>query len=111
MKHALLEIWDPVTRFYRKDTEYLFYYDEITSTNGGEALAGNGFQAYPNPNTGQLFLKNWDKLMRLNLISVDGLAISLPIQPVLELNVPQGLYMLHARFADGSSMQTKLVIR
>lgn len=111
MKHALLEIWDPVTRFYRKDTEYLFYYDEIIATNRGEELAINEFQVYPNPSTGTLFLKNWNELTQMNLISVDGLAYFLPIQPVLQLNVPKGLYLLHALFVDGSSGQTKLVIR
>lgn len=110
IKYALLEIWDPVTRFYRKDTEYIFFYDQTTGTDM-ELLAKNEFQAYPNPNAGTLFLKNWDKLMRLNLISVDGLAFSLPIQPVQELNVSKGLYLLQATFADGSSKQMKIVVK
>ena len=110
MKHALLEIWDPVTRFYRKDTEYFFYYDQTTGTET-EMSAKNEFQVYPNPSFGTLFLKNWNELTRLDLISVDGLTFSLPIQPVLQLNVPKGLYLLQALFADGSSKQTKIVIK
>jgi hypothetical protein len=110
MKHALLEIWDPVTRFYRKDTEYIYFYNQPTKDDR-EMLTKDEFQVYPNPTNGQLILKNWNELINLNLTSVDGLAFSLPIQPQQQLNLPKGLYMLHALFADGSSNHTKIVVR
>jgi hypothetical protein len=111
IQHAMLEIWDPVTRFYRKDTEYVFYDNQVTSINREEELVKNEFQVYPNPSAGQVFLKNWNDITQLNLISVDGLVYSFPIQPVLLLDVPKGLYVLHAQLVDGSSKQTKMEVR
>ena len=110
IQHALLEVWDPVTLFYRKDTEYVFGYDAITGIQE-DVLENNGFQAYPNPTSGQLFLKNWDKVVQLELISMEGIVTPLPLQAVLQLNVSNGLYLIRASFLDGHSSQTKIDIR
>ncbi len=101
IQYALLEIWDPVTLFYRKDTEYLFYYDAVTGINPG-FLNAPTFEAYPTPTTGELFLKNGEQIVSLELVSIEGHIVSLSPQPLLHLNVPRGLYRLRALFQDGT---------
>lgn len=109
IKRAILEIWDPVARFYRKDTEYTFYHTISTGIEGS-TLALKANNIYPNPSTGTLYLENARDMMGVELISSEGTSVPLSVNAVLELEVPKGLYLLSATFRDGSIQRTKIML-
>lgn len=108
IKHALLEIWDPVTLFYRKDTEYIFEYDVVSGlTNSPEPKI---CRVFPNPSRGILHIENTEGITRLELISADGKSVMLPVANVLTPDVPKGIYILCASYQDSFTYRTKIVI-
>jgi hypothetical protein len=109
IKNALLEIWDPVTLFYRKDTEYTFDYNKVAGI-GIRPKPLREIRVYPNPSAGTIYLENTEDIVRLELISSEGKSTILPVSPILTLNVPTGLYILCTYFRNDSSQRTKIVV-
>lgn len=108
--HALLEIWDPVALFYRKDTEYIYDVD-ITTNLAFSDPALTRKEIFPNPTRGTVFLPEFDRIERLELISLHGTVIQPSVNEKINLDLPNGIYMLYTFYKDGSFQTSKLVIR
>jgi len=109
IEHALLEIWDPVTLFYRKDTEYFYSYDDVTALPPTYSSTKR-IQVYPNPSTGTIHLPDISDIERLELVSAEGRTEALPLALTLELDVPKGIYLLRMAMKDQSIQVKKLIV-
>ena len=109
IKNALLEVWDPVTYFYRKDTEYIYKYDRLTGIDPSSELQRE-IKVYPNPSAGTFYIDKLYGIQKLELVSSDGKSTLLPIASTLTLNAPRGIYILCAFFEDASVQRTKIII-
>ncbi|WP_028978360.1 T9SS type A sorting domain-containing protein [Sporocytophaga myxococcoides] len=108
MVSALREIWDPVTYFYRKDTEYLYFYD-ITSLSK-EHFSSDMIAIYPNPGSGTFYLNDPDDISELTLYATDGKLWKLSPGASITSECPAGIYLLVIKMKDGSIEKTRLVI-
>lgn len=108
--HALFEIWDPVALFYRKDTEYLYDADILTNYSFSKPTLTRK-EIFPNPTTGTVFLPDVDRIESLELISLHGSVIPLPVSGEIHLDLPNGIYMVYIFYKDGSGQTSKLIIR
>lgn len=108
MISALREIWDPVTYFYRKDTEYLYFYD-ITSIPQRNLLRDK-ITVYPNPGSGTFYLDRLNDISQLSLYTMDGKVWNFAPGASIKSECSAGIYLLVIKLNDGSVEKTRLVI-
>lgn len=108
MISALREIWDPVTYFYRKDTEYLYFYD-ITSISKGYFVSDK-IAVYPNPGSGTFYLDRPNDVSEISLYATDGKEWKLSPGASITSECSAGIYLLVIKMKDGSLEKTRLVI-
>lgn len=109
IQHALSEVWDPVTLFYRKDTEYFYSYGDMTGLLTRPAL-NNRLSVYPNPSSGTIHLPESVDIERLEICSVEGKVSTLTPNVTIQLDLPKGIYLLNAWRKDGSYQSMKLLV-
>ncbi|GAL85861.1 hypothetical protein CHU_3267 [Sporocytophaga myxococcoides] len=108
MTSALREIWDPVTYFYRKDTEYLYFYD-ITSIPQKNAVIDK-IAVYPNPGSGTFYLDRPNDISQLFLYAMDGKGWTFVPDACIISECSAGIYLLVIKLNDGSVEKTRLII-
>ncbi len=109
MQTALYEIWDPVTYFYRKDTEYLYFYDLITSLPQNTFMS-DAIMVFPNPCSGTFYLDKPDDVAEISLYSTDGKTRELPVSFAITPECPKGIYLLVIKKRDNSVQRTRIVL-
>ena len=109
MQTALYEIWDPVTYFYRKDTEYLYFYDPVTSLPQN-AFLSDAIMVFPNPSSGTFYLDKPDDVAEISLYSTDGKISELPVSYAITPECPKGIYLLVIKKRDNSVQKTRIVL-
>lgn len=109
MQSALYEIWDPVTYYYRKDTEHLYFYDLITSLPQNKSLS-DAIRVFPNPSSGTFYLDKPDDVVAVSLYSTDGKIMELPVSFVITPECPKGIYLLVIKKRDNSIQKIRIVL-
>ncbi len=108
MISALREIWDPVTYFYRKDTEYLYSYD-VTSILQSN-YSRDKIAVYPNPSSGTFYLDRPNEVSQLSLYAIDGKVWNFAPGASVTSECSPGIYLLVIKLNEGSVEKTRLVI-
>lgn len=107
--NALYQVWDPVMLFYRKDTEYVFFYDLPAGLD--KIFYTKSVLVYPNPSAGVVYIPQHDEVEEMTLQSIDGRSWKISPSSRLVLDQPKGLYVFVCNMKDGSVRKTKVTLQ
>ncbi|ABG60506.1 T9SS type A sorting domain-containing protein [Cytophaga hutchinsonii] len=102
--------YDSETGMYKNDTRFDYEYSLTAGILNQKA--SDVILLYPNPSTGIVYLKDYQKIQKLSVSSISGTPVIVPVQEQVDLSgFSAGIYIVTAEYADKRLSIQRLILK
>lgn len=108
LSEELVQSYSASTSTYEKESRFVYTYEN--SLGLSEEAKRLDVSVAPNPTTGNIVIRNSEKLSAISLIKMDGTSRTIAVSPSVLLDENPGCYLLRLTGNEGSHADYKIVI-